>query len=1026
MVGTLLRTSHKGLTLKKSRLLFAIALAALTAGGLPAVAQAGPTSTRPTAASHHTAKNPQRRPVQLAAGSSSPAEAMRRSAGQPAPVNRPVLPHLDPALNQVAGVAAQPGTPPVPVAADGTVQVQVSGPGAAAAARAVGARTVSSYAGQTVLAVRPDQLKALAAKPDVGQVSVPRRLVELSSSQGVHSSSADAWQSAPPNGLADGGAGVKVGIVDVGFGGLDAEIAAGNLDAATVVRPAATAHACDNTDQMGSDHGTAVAEVVHQMAPQATLYLYCAVTPIGFSEAADQIIAAGIKIVNSSIGLVGESRGDGSGAPGTTEYAVQKARRAGVLWIQSAGNSADLHWGGTLSDANHNAWLNLRGTSEVDGTALDPNGSGDIVLTWDQWPASSLPITLCVEEYHADNATPVNVRSNGQLLPYQVVHTPGTAPTLVMSLTNSSTELRYYDAWVRVGAVPAGGDACGVESPPATVPAIHYDLFYEGPDFYPSYLAYLDPGVAAQGSINQPASSPYALAVGAAYWQDNSLEPFSSRGPTVDGRVKPDLTGYDGVASNITDETSTAYDSSNNPVNTGFYGTSAAAPHVAGAAALVAAANPAMDASQIEAFLESPNEGAGAVNPPISSVGHGLLNLGNADQTLVHPPAGAAYFPLPNPVRIVDTRNGLGAPKSPLHAGTELRVKVPTSYVPADASSVVIELSGTGAKGGTYLAVYPNNYGGVGTDMLSALEPNTSVETVVRLDPRRPGNPTGNAFKVRNEAAQTDALVALVGYFGPPGGTGGLGYVPIASKRVLDTRVPLGGPKGPMQPNQAITVNTTTAGVPSTASVAVVNITALNHYKGGYLTAYPASSPAISSVDYATVSRPNQVLVPIVNGRFVLQNRFATADAIVEVLGYFSSDATSRFVALPSPVRIADTRNGKGGRHTPLTSTTPMPLDASLNGVPYSATGLWIGMTAIGLEPDYRKGNGYLTVYANDAAWPHVTNLNFTGQRSILNNAIASLSARTASAPPGYTTSVTGVNVNVIEDALGYFVPPAG
>ena len=48
------------------------------------------------------------------------------------------------------------------------------------------------------------------------------------------------------------------------------------------------------------------------------------------------------------------------------------------------------------------------------------------------------------------------------------------------------------------------------------------------------------------GSITNPAESanPGMLAVGAAPWFDvHTIEPYSSRGPTPDGRVKPDIVG---------------------------------------------------------------------------------------------------------------------------------------------------------------------------------------------------------------------------------------------------------------------------------------------------------------------------------------------------------------------------------------------------------------------------------------------------------------------------------------------------
>jgi hypothetical protein len=726
---------------------------------------------------------------------------------------------------------------------------------------------------------------------------------------------------------------------------------------------------------------------------------------------ASEIAAAGnIKVVNSSLSFAGEGRGDGNGGPGTTEQAVKTARQAGVLWIQSAGNSAEDHWSGVLRDANGNGYLDMpdpyieaayRTNNEVDAIGLSGHSTADVVLTWDQWASSSLPLTLLVQEYDSDNKTPLGE-------PMQTSQAPGD-PVLDLALANDTDSVHYYDISVVMGP---------------HVPALRYDLFYIG-DASPAYLAHADPAKGAAGSVSQPATSPYALAVGAADWRDNSLEAFSGRGPTIDNRVKPDLVGYDGVSSNITDVEGSRFDNSKPPQpipgSTGFYGTSAGAPHVAGAAALVAAANPDMDASAIQAFLESRANNGNPLNPPVSSVGHGLLTLGSTDASLVHPAVGSAYFTLSKPVRIVDTRSGLGVRKGPMLAGTELSVPVSTSLVPADATSVVVGVSGTAARGGTYLSVYSTSFGGTATVMLSLQEPNATVTTVVKLNSQ-------HAFKLRNQAAQTDSLVTVIGYFGKAGASGGLGYVPLATRRLLDTRVPIGGPKGPLQPNQAVSVNATIGGpggVPASAAVAVVNITALNHTRSGYLTAYPAASPAVTSVNYAVLSRPNLTLVPLVNGRFTLQNRFATTDAMIDVVGYFSASAASRYVALPAPVRIADTRTGNGGHPGVLKPGTAFAVDAGgLYGVPYDVSGLWMGLTAIGIVSSPYHGGGYLTVYPSDTGQPHASNLDFTGSRSILNNNIATLSARTTALPPGFATSATGSAANVIEDAYGYFVTP--
>ena len=98
-----------------------------------------------------------------------------------------------------------------------------------------------------------------------------------------------------------------------------------------------------------------------------------------------------------------------------------------------------------------------------------------------------------------------------------------------------------------------------------------------------TFQLYSQPGqlqyqVAAGSLGGQPTDSAYAMTVGAVPVGGTTIENFSSRGPTIDDRVKPDITAPDGV--------STATYGSHN-----FWGTSAAAPHAAGAAALFKAAN---------------------------------------------------------------------------------------------------------------------------------------------------------------------------------------------------------------------------------------------------------------------------------------------------------------------------------------------------------------------------------------------------------------------------------------------------
>jgi Subtilase family/IPT/TIG domain len=596
----------------------------------------------------------------------------RGHARLPAPI-----PHVDPRL-QV--------TPP---SANGTIEVTLYGKATAlaAAVNKVRGRSTAS-AGDAMTAIVPrSALATLAGTPGVSSVDQPVRAYPDVISEGVAGSNASVWQSAGQNGT-----GVNVGVVDVGFANLSGEITAGNL-------PSSQVHYVDNPsdpnnqnhcgDENTTDHGTAVAEIVHQMAPGADLYLYCIDSTVGFQQAEQQIQAAGdIKIVSSSLSFPGDSRGDGTGSATSAATTVKTAHDAGILWIQSAGNNAEDHWRGTLRDANGDGLAELYPT--VDPSKADPQsddvavfagGTASFVLQWDHWPLTTSGDAITFEYRQYDCGTGSFIGS------LQVSSaSAGTSPVLSFTVTNSSSSDACYAVAVALGS---------------GVPPYHFDLSYWGDAEQPSYYAYLNPAAAAAGSITEPASSPYAFGVGATYWQGCAPESFSSRGPTIDGRVKPDIIGFDGVSGNL-------------PGLNPFYGTSAAAPNVAGAAALVAGANPSMDAGQIEDSLDS----LAGTSPPNNTVGHGVLNLG-APQTPGQP-AVTRVNPASSAVGTTVTISGNGflagattvkfgnvaSHHVTVSCGTRLVASVPASAPTGAVPVTVATASGTSAASSADLFTY--------------------------------------------------------------------------------------------------------------------------------------------------------------------------------------------------------------------------------------------------------------------------------------------------------------------------------
>jgi subtilisin family serine protease len=120
--------------------------------------------------------------------------------------------------------------------------------------------------------------------------------------------------------------------------------------------------------------------------------------------------------------------------------------------------------------------------------------------------------------------------------------------------------------------------------------------------------------LTANGSLSQPADGMGVLAVGAATGDALSNEAvYSSRGPTTDGRDKPNLIAPTGLPS---------------PTSEGFAGTSAAAPHVAGALALLKEAFPGASSEELVERLHersTPVESPSGARPDLRVAGLGSL-----------------------------------------------------------------------------------------------------------------------------------------------------------------------------------------------------------------------------------------------------------------------------------------------------------------------------------------------------------------------------------------------------------------
>ena len=414
---------------------------------------------------------------------------------------------------------------------------------------------------------------AHALDRDSSSIRPSPRPYALGSGEGVAATNADAWQA---RGLS--GAGTTVAVIDLGFGGLREAQAAGQLPLSAV-----SVDYCPGQFSV-EHHGTAVAEVVADEAPAAQLYLICVdgLPALGHAEAF--VAAHGIRIVNHSVGWFNTGPGDGSGGVGTVDAVVAAARAHGVLWVNAAGNEARHYWRGTFSDAEGDGLLDFAPGENGNFVSVPPGGAVCAFLRWHEWPQARHDYDL-------------------------VLHDPGSG----LAFPGDESPLPLESAcWRNPRLWDAQATAVEITvQAPGGVGSAPLELFVEGA----GPIAHS----TAAGSIADPASSPNVLAVGAICWQTGALEPYSSQGPTIDGRLKPELVAPDSVSSPI-------YGAFSRCGASGFTGTSAAAPHVAGAAALVEQRFPSYNFAQIRSYLIQHAADVGPSGPdPLFGAGKLLL-----------------------------------------------------------------------------------------------------------------------------------------------------------------------------------------------------------------------------------------------------------------------------------------------------------------------------------------------------------------------------------------------------------------
>jgi hypothetical protein len=245
------------------------------------------------------------------------------------------------------------------------------------------------------------------------------------------------------------------------------------------------------------------------------------------------------------------------------------------------------------------------------------------------------------------------------------------------------------------------------------------------------------------------------------------------------------------------------------------------------------------------------------------------------------------YQPV-TPARILDTRDGTGAPVAKIPPGGSIDLQVTgAGGVPASgAQGVAVNIAVTNTTAMSFITAYPTGSTRPLAANLNWVAGNTvSNRALLKLG-------EGGKITLFNNAGVADVIVDVNGFFTDAtlaitGGT----FAPQSPVRILDTRDGTGGITGPLAAGSTVDVQIAgRGGIPATGVGSVIlNATVVSPSGAGWLTLFPAGTarPVISDLNYASGEiRPNLVVVKLGTGGKVSLFTQAAGHVVFDVAGW--------------------------------------------------------------------------------------------------------------------------------------------
>jgi len=795
---------------------------------------------------------------------------------------------------------------------------------------------------------------------------------EAVTNTGLVTSQGDAGHAAPAaRALGLTGAGIRVGVLSDGVNSLATSIGSGDLPAGTTTLPG----------QAGSgDEGTAMLEIVHDLAPSASLYFATAFN--GAASFAANIRAlrdAGCNVIVDDVTYFAE----GAFQDGPIAQAVNDVTATGVLYFSSAANSGNLTRGtsGTWEGDFVNSGTSIPPVGAIEaGTIHSFGGQNSNLITVNAGPVSlkwSDPLGASTNDYDlfildgtlsSVLASSLNPQ-DGTQDPYEIVNSQASGRRIVVVnyLGAAATRALRIDTNRGRLSIATAGSTFGHNGGEKTISVASTDGRTPGAG---------NPFVGGAANPIQTYSSDGPRRI---FYEPNgtAITPGNVLFGTGGGRLlqKPDITAADCVSTTVSGFTI-------------FCGTSAAAPHAGAIAALLLSASSAPTPALVRATLGATALDNMAVGVDRDS-GYGIamadrgaaagdVAVAMTGPAAVPPGANAAYL-------ITVTNNGVGS-------ATSVQVADPTpaglSFVSATGDCTTLPCPlGTLAAGATrsFTATFnvPALYAGANPFT------NTASVTSSSIDPVAANDSAGVSTTVSAGAPSADLAVTKTG---PAFAARG--------QNVVYTIVVLNG--GPDPATTVVLADPTPAGLAFVSN------------SGDCTTAFPCALGSLGAGAIRTVTSTFAVPVDYPAPQAIANTASVSAATSDPVPSNNTSTATSRFGTFYTltPCRLADTRSADPPALQPDLERTF--VFAGKCGVPAGATGVALNVTVT-----EAAALGDLRLFPADVGTPASSVINFKAGDTRANNAIVvgpadgsvALTVRNDSSGP----------VHFIVDVTGYF-----